>query len=87
MHTQILCEIEEHLVGAGFVSEGFGINDRSKFDGLNHVDVKVLKLTQPSYKRYFYMAILKDVYHPPLIEEFKKYVIEQSKLKQEYRFG
>lgn len=86
-YPDILCEIEEDLVGAGFVSKGFGIMIAPKFDGLNHVDVKVLKLTQPSYKRYFYMAILKDVYHPPLIEEFKKYVIEQSKLNKEYRFG
>ena len=86
-YPDILCEIEEDLVGAGFVSKGFGIMIAPKFDGLNYVDVKVLKLTQPSYKRYFYMAILKDVYHPPLIEEFKKYVIEQSNLNKEYRFG
>ena len=86
-YPDILCEIEEDLVGAGFVSKGFGIMIAPKFDGINHVDVKVLKLTQPSYKRYFYMVILKDVYHPPLIEEFKKYVIEQSKLNKEYRFG
>ena len=86
-YPEILCEIEEDHVGAGLVAKNFGIMVAPKFDGLGQMDVKVLPLTHPTYKRYFYMAMLKDVYHPPLVEEFKKYVIEQSKNKKEFKLG
>ena len=45
---------------------------------LHSLNLKILPLVSPSWQRNFYMAMLKDVYHPPVVEAFKKFVIEET---------
>ena len=71
-------EIDEDQVAAGFVSNGFGICVAPNIPILQSLNVKILPLVSPSWQRNFYMAMLKNVYHPPVVEAFKKYVIEQA---------
>ena len=78
-------EIDEDQVAAGFVSNGFGICVAPNIPILQSLNVKTLPLISPSWQRNFYMAMLKDVYHPPVVEAFKKYVIEQAQKEWDYK--
>ena len=78
-------EIDEDQVAAGFVSNGFGICVAPDIPILQSLNVKILPLVSPSWQRNFYMAMLKDVYHPPVVEAFKKYVIEQAQKEWDYK--
>ena len=48
---------------------------------MRKTDAKTLK----SWQRNFYLAMLKNVYHPPVVEAFKKYVIEQAQKEWDYK--
>lgn len=78
-YPEISYEIEEDQVAAGFVANGFGIAIAPDIPILHSLDVKILPLVSPAWQRNFYMAMLKDVYHPPVVEAFKQYVIAQVK--------
>ena len=78
-------EIDEDQVAAGFVSNGFGICIAPNIPILQSLNVKILPLVSPSWQRNFYMAMLKNVYHPPVVEAFKKYVIEQAQKEWDYK--
>ena len=52
---------------------------------LQSLNVKILPLVSPSWQRNFYMAMLKNVYHPPVVEAFKNYVIEQAQKEWDYK--
>ena len=71
-------EIDEDQVAAGFVANDFGICIAPDIPILHSLDLKILPLVSPSWQRNFYMAMLKDVYHPPVVESFKKFVIETT---------
>ena len=75
-------EIAEDQVAAGFVSNGFGICVAPNIPILQSLNVKILSLVSPSWQRNFYMAMLKDVYHPPVVEAYKKFVIEKEEQEQ-----
>ena len=70
---------KQDQVAAGFVANGFGIAIAPDIPILHSLDVKILPLVSPGWQRRFYMAMLKDVYHPPVVEEFKKFVIAQTR--------
>ena len=76
---------DEDQVAAGFVSNGFGICVAPNIPILQSLNVKILPLVSPSWQRNFYMAMLKNVYHPPVVEAFKKYVIEQAQKEWDYK--
>lgn len=82
---QVAFEIAEDQVAAGFVANGFGICVAPNIPFLQSMDVKILPLVSPSWQRNFYMAMLKNVYQPPVIEAFKKFVIEQTSHEWDYR--
>ena len=71
-------EIDEDQVAAGFVANDFGICIAPDIPILHSLNLKILHLVSPSWQRNFYMAMLKDVYHPPVVEAFKKFVIEET---------
>lgn len=77
-------EVEEDQVVAGLVAHGFGIAIVPYMYMLESLDVKILTLRSPSYHRNFYMATLKDVYHPPVIELFRNYVIKKALISGDY---
>ena len=77
-YPDVAFEIDEDQVAAGFVANDFGICIAPDIPILHSLDLKILPLVSPSWQRNFYMAMLKDVYHPPVVEAFKKFVIEKT---------
>lgn len=71
---ECIFEIEEDQTIAGFVANGFGIAVVPNMPVLNHMRLKVIHIAKPNWERYFYMAFLKNKYHPPLVESFRRYV-------------
>ena len=61
-------EIDEDQVAAGFVANDFGICIAPDIPILHSLN-KILPLVSPSWQRNFYMAMLKDVYHPPVVRK------------------
>lgn len=86
-YPEVTYELAEDQVAAGFVAQGFGIMIAPVFASLDAIPVKRIPLKHPMNYRYFYMAILKDSYRPPLVEEFKDFVIEKSKDNMTYTYG
>lgn len=82
---EVSYEIAEDQVAAGFAANGFGICIAPDLPVIHFLDLKVLPLVSPSWQRNFYMALLKDAYHPPVVEDFRKFVIEQSRKEWDYR--
>lgn len=77
-YPDVAFEIDEDQVAAGFVANDFGICIAPDIPILHSLNLKILPLVSPSWQRNFYMAMLKDVYHPPVVEAFKKFVIEET---------
>ena len=76
---EIAYEIDEDQVAAAFVASGFGIAVVPDIPFIHTLDVQILPLISPTWQRYFYMATLKDVYHPPVVDAFQKFLIEKTK--------
>jgi len=70
--------VSEDQSVAGLVGANFGIAVVPEMEILYNLPIKVIQISSPTIERYFYMATLKNIYEPPLIKEFKKYVIEQA---------
>lgn len=77
---KVAYEVEEDQVIAGLVSKNFGIAVCPNMPILNFMNVKVLKITSPSFERYFYLAVMKDRYLSPVAHKFKNFVIESTKI-------
>lgn len=80
----VVYEIDEDQVAAGFVANRFGICIVPDIPLLQSLDIKILPLTAPSWQRDFYLATLKDAYHPPVVEAFKRFVLAQTASMWEY---
>ena len=78
-------EIAEDHVVAGFVANGFGIAGAPDIPIIHSLNLKVLPLVSPTWQRNFYMATLKDAYHPPVVDIFKQFVIDQTRGELDYR--
>ncbi len=84
-YPDIACEIAEDQVAAGFVANGFGICIIPEIPILSILDVVVRPLVSPSWQRLFYMAVLKNTYLPPVVENFKNFVVLQKMQNWDYR--
>ena len=84
-YPDVSYEIAEDHVVAGFVANGFGIAVAPDIPIIHSLNLKVLPLISPSWQRNFYMATLKDAYHPPVVDVFKQFVIEQTRNNLDYR--
>ena len=82
---EVSYEIDEDQVAVGFVANGFGICVAPDIPIIHSLDIKILPLVSPCWQRNFYMAMLKGVYHPPVVEAFKKYVIEHTSHEWDYK--
>jgi DNA-binding transcriptional LysR family regulator len=80
-HPEVIYEIKEDQVVAGFVSKGFGIAVVPDMPILDTMELKKLEITMPNWQRIFYLAFLKDKYISPAVQTFKNYVIEHSLLE------
>lgn len=77
---KVAYEVEEDQVIAGLVSRNFGIAVTPNMPILNFMNVKVLQITSPSFKRMFYLAVMKDKYLAPVVQEFKNFVIKHTQI-------
>lgn len=75
---RIAYTVEEDQSVAGLVGAGFGIAVVPNMPILDYLPVKAIPITKPSWERIFYMATLKNVYHPPLVHSFTSYVKQIS---------
>lgn len=72
----IAYEIEEDEVVAGLVSKGFGIAVVPYMEQLLRLNVKIIQISSPAWERNFHMATLKNRYLPPVVRDFRKFVLE-----------
>lgn len=80
-YPEVVYEIKEDQVIAGFVAKGFGIAVVPDMPILETMDVKKLEINSPNWQRNFYLAFLKDKYISLAAQTFKNYIIEHSLLE------
>ena len=76
-NPKIAYEVSEDQVIAGLVAQNFGIAVVPFMDMLLQLDVKILPIAYPSYERKFYMISNKNQYVPPVVQEFKNFVLDK----------
>lgn len=72
--------LEEEQAIAGLVSAGLGIAVVPRMSILDHMPVKIIEITEPAWERVIYMAVLKNVYQAPVVQNLKAYIIENTNL-------
>lgn len=80
IEPHIAYEISEDEVIAGMVARNFGISVVPFMDLLLQLQVKILPISYPQYERKFYMITNKQIYLPPVVQNFCKFVIDVSQL-------
>lgn len=80
-YPEVVYEIKEDQVIAGFVAKGFGIAIVPDIPILDTMALKKIEITNPKWQRIFYLAFLKDKYISPAAQTFKNYIIEHSLLE------
>lgn len=70
------CEIEEGGAMAGMVAENFGIAVLPNMPILKNLDVQIIKIRKPAYRRYFYMSRMEHRYLSPVAEQFIQFMEE-----------
>lgn len=68
-------ETEEDEVIAGLVAAGFGIAVVPDMDMLHKLDITVLEITSPPYRRDFYMVWDDNVFMSPAAQRFRSFVL------------
>ncbi len=76
---RIVLETEEDQVIAGLVAQGFGIAVVPYMDLLLKLDLCILKISAPPYKREFFMVHNTDVFLPPVVEDFRQFVFTHGR--------
>jgi DNA-binding transcriptional LysR family regulator len=77
---KVAYEVEEDQVIAGLVSKNFGIAVCPNMPMLNSMNLKVLQIASPNWERFFYLAVIKDRQLTPVVQKFKDFVVEHSKI-------
>ena len=72
---QIAYETEEDQVIAGLVAQGFGISVVPYMELLLRLDVKILQIDRPVWERNFYLVSNDRFYLPPVVRQFRQYVL------------
>ncbi|WP_101913323.1 LysR family transcriptional regulator [Megasphaera vaginalis (ex Bordigoni et al. 2020)] len=72
---QVVYEVSEDQVIAGLVAKKFGIAVVPYMDILLQLDVKILPIAYPSYERKFYAIFNKNHYLPPVVQNFRNFII------------
>ena len=71
---QIAYETEEDQVIAGLTAQGFGIAVVPYMDLLRKLDVSILSISAPPYKREFFLVSNDTVFLPPAAQKFRAFV-------------
>lgn len=77
---KVAYEVEEDQVIAGLVSRNFGIAVCPNMPILNLMNLKVLQIESPKWERFFYLATMKNKQIPPVVQEFKNFVIKHKQI-------
>lgn len=75
---RIALETEEDQVIAGLVAQGFGIAVVPYMDLLLKLDLCILKISAPPYKREFFMIHNTDVFLSPAADAFRRFVLARG---------
>lgn len=78
---KIAYETEEDQVIAGLVAEDFGIAVVPYMDLLLKLNLSILQISSPSYKREFFAVTNEGLYLPPAAENFRNFVLNSGKRK------
>lgn len=76
-HPQIAYETEEDQVIAGLVAQGFGIAIVPYMDLLLKLELSILQISSPPYKRDFFMVHNNAVFVPPVAGNFRQFVLKE----------
>ncbi len=71
-------ETEEDEVIAGLVSAGFGVAVVPYMDMLQKLDISLLKISSPPYRRDFFMIQDDAVFLPPAAQRFRSFVLGRA---------
>lgn len=77
---QIAYETEEDQVIAGLVAQGFGIAVVPYMDLLLKLDLSILQISAPPYKREFFLVSNEQAFLPPAAEHFRAFVLERCRM-------
>lgn len=77
-HPKIAYETEEDQVIAGLVAQGFGVAIVPYMDLLLKLELSILQISFPPYKRQFFMVHNNAVSLSPVAEQFRKFVLENT---------
>ena len=72
----IAYETEEDQVVAGLVAGGFGIAVVPYMEMLLRLDVKIIQIAHPSWERSFYLVSDDRAYQPPVVQQFRQFVLD-----------
>lgn len=75
---QVSCENEEDQVIAGLVAGGFGIAVVPYMDMLMKLDISILEIEYPPYRREFFMVQNNDAYLSPAAAAFRDFVADRK---------
>lgn len=75
---QISCENEEDQVIAGLVAGGFGIAVVPYMDMLMKLDISIIEIEYPPYRREFFMVQNNDAYLSPAAAAFRDFVADRK---------
>ena len=73
---RIICEVEEDSAILGLVTVNYGIAIIPDISLIKNFDVKVLRITNPIFKRYIYLASMKNKYISPSAGLFRSYILK-----------
>ena len=76
---QISCETEEDQVIAGLVAGGFGIAVVPYMNMLADLNVSILEIEYPLYRREFFMVQSNDAYLSPAAAAFRDFVMQKKR--------
>ena len=77
-YPKIAYEIDEDQVIAGLVSRKFGIAVIPQMNLLNNINVKQIEIISPDIKRNIYMTVNNNIFVPPVVENFYKYILNET---------
>lgn len=70
----VSCEVEEDHTIAGLVEAKLGIALVSESPNIKNVNIAIIPLKSPEYKRYIYLTTVKNRHLSPAAQMFKSYV-------------
>lgn len=74
---QVAYETEEDQVIAGLVAQGFGVAVVPYMDLLLKLDLSILQISAPPYKRDFFVVTNDAVFLPPVAQNFRQFVLDR----------